>query len=141
VVSAYKNLAHLERDFRVIKADDLDLRPIYHRLEDRVRAHVLICMLATYLIWHLRTAWAPLTFTEEHPPAHTNPVAPAQRSEAAQAKASRQRDAFGHRYRSFRGLLEHLATLTPATSSAIPGPTPPWRCSSNPPATSAKPST
>jgi Transposase DDE domain len=112
VVSAYKDLSHLERDFRIIKADDLDLRPLYHRLEDRVRAHVLICMLACYLVWHLRKAWAPLTFTDEHPPAHTNPVAPAQRSEDAQAKASYQRDAFGHPYRSFRGLLDHLATLT-----------------------------
>jgi Transposase DDE domain len=112
VISAYKDLSHLERDFRIIKADDLDLRPIYHRLEDRVRAHVLICMLACYLVWHLRKAWAPLTFTDEHPPAHTNPVAAAQRSEGAQAKASYQRDAFGHPYRSFRGLLDHLATLT-----------------------------
>jgi hypothetical protein len=112
VISAYKDLAHLERDFRVIKADDLDLRPIYHRLEDRVRAHVLVCMLACYLVWHLRKAWAPLTFTDEHPPPPTNPVTPAERSEGAQAKASYQRDAFGHPYRSFRVLLEHLATLT-----------------------------
>jgi hypothetical protein len=112
VVSAYKDLSHLERDFRIIKADDLDLRPIYHRLEDRVRAHVLVCMLACYLVWHLRKAWAPLTFTNEHPPPRTNPVAAAERSEAAQAKASSQRDAFGHPYRSFRGLLEHLGTLT-----------------------------
>jgi hypothetical protein len=65
VVTAYKNLAHLERDFRSIKTDDLDLRPIHHRLEDRVRAHVLICMLACYLIWHLRRAWAELTYTDE----------------------------------------------------------------------------
>jgi Transposase DDE domain len=112
MVSAYKDLAHLERDFRVIKADDLDLRPIYHRLEHRVRAHVLVCMLACYLVWHLRKAWAPLTFTDEHPPPPTNPVTPAERSEGAQAKASYQRDAFGHPYRSFRALLEHLATLT-----------------------------
>ncbi|HEX4101760.1 MAG TPA: transposase, partial [Pseudonocardiaceae bacterium] len=66
VVTAYKNLAHLERDFRSIKTDDLDLRPIHHRLEDRVRAHVLICMLACYLTWHLRKAWAPLTFTDQN---------------------------------------------------------------------------
>ena len=58
VVLGYKSLAHLERDFRTIKTDDLDLRPIYHRLEERVKAHVLICMLACYLIWHLRRAWA-----------------------------------------------------------------------------------
>jgi len=112
VVTAYKNLKYVERDFRHIKSDDLDLRPVFHRLEERVRAHVLICMLACYLTWHLRRAWAPLTFTDEHPPAPENPVAPARRSAAAQAKASRQRDTAGRPCRSFRGLLEHLATLT-----------------------------
>jgi hypothetical protein len=112
VVTAYKNLKYVERDFRHIKSDDLDLRPVFHRLEDRVRSHVLICMLACYLSWHLRKAWAPLTFTDEHPPAPGNPVAPAQRSPAAQAKASRQRDEHGRPYHSFRGLLDHLATLT-----------------------------
>jgi hypothetical protein len=111
VVAAYKNLKYVERDFRSIKADDLDLRPVFHRLEERVRAHVLICMLACYLTWHLRKAWAPLTFTDEDPPAPENPVAPARRSAAAQAKASRQRDTAGRPCRSFRGLLEHLATL------------------------------
>jgi hypothetical protein len=112
VVSAYKNLKYVERDFRHIKSDDLDLRPIFHRLEERVRAHVLTCMLACYLTWHLRRAWAPLTFTDDNPPAPANPVAPARRSAAAQAKASAQRDPAGQPYRSFRGLLEHLATLT-----------------------------
>jgi hypothetical protein len=112
VVAAYKNLARVERDFRHIKSDDLDLRPVFHRLEERVRAHVLICMLACYLTWHLRRAWAPLTFTDQHPPAPGNPVAPARRSAAAQAKASAQHDPAGHPYRSFRLLLSHLATLT-----------------------------
>ena len=112
VVTAYKNLKYVERDFRHIKADDLDLRPVFHRLEERVRAHVLICMLACYLTWHLRRAWAPLTFTDQNPPAPGNPVTPARRSAAAQAKASYQRDPAGRPYRSFRGLLEHLATLT-----------------------------
>jgi hypothetical protein len=112
VVAAYKNLKYVERDFRSIKSDDLDLRPIFHRLEERVRAHVLICMLACYLTWHLRKAWAPLTFTDETPPAPGNPVAPARRSAAAQAKASRQYDPAGRPFRSFRGLLDHLATLT-----------------------------
>jgi hypothetical protein len=112
VVTAYKNLARVERDFRSIKSDDLDLRPVFHRLEERVRAHVLICMLACYLTWHLRQAWAPLTFTDQDPPARDNPVAPARRSAAAQAKASYQHDAAGRPYRDFRGLLEHLATLT-----------------------------
>ena len=112
VVTAYKNLKYVERDFRHIKSDDLDLRPVFHRLEERVRAHVLICMLACYLTWHLRQAWAPLTFTDQDPPAPDNPVAPARRSAAAQAKASYQHDPAGQPYRSFRGLLEHLATLT-----------------------------
>jgi Transposase DDE domain len=112
VVSAYKNLSRVERDFRSIKSDDLDLRPVFHRLEERVKAHVLICMLAAYLTWHLRQAWAPLTFTDENPPAQGNPVAPARRSARAQAKASAQRDGAGRPYRSFRGLLGHLATLT-----------------------------
>jgi hypothetical protein len=112
VVSAGKNLKYVERDFRHIKSDDLDLRPIFCRLDERVRAHVLICMLACYLVWHLRQAWAPLTFTDQDPPVPGNPVAPARRSAAAQAKASRQHDAGGRPCRSFRGLLEHLATLT-----------------------------
>jgi DDE family transposase len=126
VVVGYKNLAHIERDFRIIKVDDLDLRPVHHRLEDRVKAHVLICMLACYLVWHLRKAWAPMTFTDEHPPERDNPVAPAQRSTHAQAKASRRCDETGNPLRSFRGLLDHLATLTrnqvrfTATSTDVP---------------------
>ena len=112
VVTAYKNLKYVERDFRHIKSDDLDLRPVFHRLEERVRAHVLICMLACYLTWHLRRAWAPLTFTDQDPPAPASPVAAARRSAAAQAKASCQHDPAGQPYRSFRGLLDHLATLT-----------------------------
>ena len=111
-VAAYKHLALVERDFRHIKADDLDLRPIWHRLADRVRGHVLVCMLACYLAWHLRKAWAPLTFTDEHPPVRADPVAPARRSPAAQAKAARKTDASGQRMRSFRDLLDHLGTLT-----------------------------
>jgi hypothetical protein len=112
VVESYKNLANVERDFRIIKADDLDLRPIHHRLEDRVKAHVLICLLACYLVWHLRKAWAPMTFTDEHPPQRDNPVAAAQRSQHADAKAARKHDPAENPLRSFRGLLDHLATLT-----------------------------
>jgi len=112
VVTAYKNLKYAERDFRHIKADDLDLRPVFHWLGTRVRAHVLICMLGCYLTWHLRRAWAPLTFTDENPPIPASPVVPARRSARAQAKASYQHDPAGQPYRSFRGLLEHLATLT-----------------------------
>src|SRR5260221_10619819 len=87
VVTAYKNLKYVERDFRHLKADDLDLRPIWHRLEERVKAHVLICMLGCYLTWHLRRAWAPLTFTDENPPPAADPLSPAQRSPGTQAKA------------------------------------------------------
>jgi hypothetical protein len=111
-VAAYKGLSRLERDFRSIKADDLDLRPIWHRLGDRVRAHVLICMLACYLTWHLRKAWAPLTYADEHPPQHANPVSPARRSRSADAKAAAKTGPGNQALRSFRGLLDHLATLT-----------------------------
>ena len=113
VIGAYKNLSRVERDFRSIKTDDLDLRPIHHRLEDRVRAHILICMLAAYLTWHLRKALAPLTFTDENPPERDNPVAPARRSADADAKAARKTTTDTHlRTHSYQGLLDHLATLT-----------------------------
>jgi hypothetical protein len=111
-VTAYKNLKHVERDFRHIKADDLDLRPVFHRLDKRVRGHVLICMLAAYLTWHLRQAWAPLTYTDEEPPAQADPVAPAARSASAEAKARRQHDEHDRPYLSYQGLLAHLGTLT-----------------------------
>jgi hypothetical protein len=111
-VTAYKNLKYVERDFRHIKSDDLDLRPVFHRLEKRVKGHVLICMLAAYLTWHLRQAWAPLTYTDEEPPAQADPVAPAQRSASAEAKARQQHDEHGRPYLSYQGLLDHLATLT-----------------------------
>ncbi len=112
-VTAYKNLAFVERDFRSMKADDLDLRPIHHWLEDRVRAHVLICMLAAYLAWHLRRTLAPLTYTDEQPAARGgNPVAPARRSRHASIKAAAHASADGQALRSFRGLIDHLATLT-----------------------------
>jgi Transposase DDE domain len=133
-VAAYKDLANLERDFRHIKADDLDLRPIWHRLGDRVRAHVLICMLACYLTWHLRQAWAPLTFTDEHPPARANPVAPARRSPSADAKAARKAGPGKQPIRSFRDIIDHLGTLTrndlrydQATIPALAEPTPDQR--------------
>jgi len=111
-VTAYKNLKYVERDFRTIKADDLDLRPVFHRLEKRVKGHVLICMLAAYLTWHLRQAWAPLTYTDEEPPEPADPVSPARRSASAEAKARRQHDEHGRPYLSYQGLLAHLATLT-----------------------------
>lgn len=110
-ITAYKDLAFVERDFRIINLDDLDLRPVRHYLEKRVRAHVFCCMLAAYLTWHLRQALAELTFTDEHIPPRTDPVAPATRSTDAQAKDGRKYNAAGLPVTSFRGLLEHLKTL------------------------------
>src|SRR5665647_1387065 len=109
VVATYKSLARVERDFRSLKAIDLDLRPIHHWTETRVRAHVFICMLASYLIWHLRQAWAPLTFTDENRPDPPDPVAPAQRSHAADAKAATKTTTEHLPAQSFPSLL---ATLT-----------------------------
>jgi hypothetical protein len=114
-VTAYKNLSRVERDFRSIKADDLDLRPIHHWLSDRVRAHVLICMLAAYLTWHLRKDLAPLTYTDEQRPRQASPVKPARRSARAATKAAAHTSPDGQILHSFRGLLDHLATLTRST--------------------------
>ena len=111
VVTAYKNLKYVERDFRVTKADDLDLRPIYHYLAGRVRGHVLICMLACYLTWHLRQALAELTFTDQHIPQASDPVAPAQRSARAKAKDASKHTPGGLPAYRYRDLLEHLSTL------------------------------
>ena len=91
---------------------DLEVRPIFCWTEDRVRAHVFICMLALYLVWHLRRAWAPLCFADEAPPEQTNPVAPARRSDGALAKASTKRRPDGEEAHSFKTLLGELATLT-----------------------------
>jgi hypothetical protein len=112
VVEAYKRLAQVERDFRSLKTIDLELRPIHHWRDSRVRAHVLVCMLACYLVWHLRQALAPLCFTDPQPPQRTDPVERAQRSTEAAAKASRRQLADATPTHSFRTLLEHLATLT-----------------------------
>ncbi len=91
VVRTYKRLSHVERAFRSLKSVDLRVRPIRHWREDRVRAHILLCMLAYYVQWHLERAWAPLLFRDEDPPISDDPVAPAQRSEPAHRKASTQR--------------------------------------------------
>ena len=83
-----------------------------HYTERRVRGHVFLCMLAAYLVWHLRTAWAPLTFTDQTPPTPTDPVAPARRSAAAERKAATQQTDDELPARSFGDLLSHLATLS-----------------------------
>jgi hypothetical protein len=112
VVRSYKGLEQVERAFGTLKGPELEIRPIHHRLEDRVRAHVLLCMLAYYLTWHLREAWAPLLFKDEFRPPQADPVAKAERSAAAQLKAQSKRTADGEPCHSFRTLLAELATQT-----------------------------
>jgi DDE family transposase len=111
VVTAYKNLKYVERDFHIIKADDLDLRPIHHYLGKRVRAHVLICMLAAYLTWHLREALAELTFTDQHIPDRDDPITPAQRSPQAKTKDATKHTPHGLPLHRYKDLLHHLSTL------------------------------
>lgn len=86
--------------------------PIHHWLENRVRGHTLIVMLAEYIGWHLRKALAPLTYTDQHPPPRTDPVAPAKRSSSARRKAARHATDTAVPAHSYQGLLDHLATLT-----------------------------
>jgi hypothetical protein len=112
VVRSYKQLKEAERDFKTIKGPELQLRPIGHRLEDRVRAHVLLCMLACYLAWHLKEAWAELIFKDEHPPVQTDPVAKATRSPTAERKARTRRTTRDQPTHSFRSLLDELRTQT-----------------------------
>ena len=116
IVRAYKNLEQAERAFGSLKGPELQIRPIHHRLDDRVRAHVLICMLAYYLTWHLKAAWKPLLFTDEHRPTSPDPVAKAVRSPAAQHKAQTKRTSTGQPAHSYQTLLAELATQTRNTT-------------------------
>jgi hypothetical protein len=110
VVRAYKQLKMAERAFRTMKGP-IEIRPIYHHLEDRVRAHAFICMLAYYVAFELQARLAPLMFTDTQPLAPTDPVAPAQRSTAAKAKAASARTADGHAAHDFEDLIADLGTL------------------------------
>jgi transposase len=112
VVRSYKNLEQVERAFKTFKGPELQIRPIHHHLAERVRAHVFLCMLAYYLTWHLRHAWTPLLFKDEHPPVQPDPVAKATRSPAAQHKAQTKRTSTGEPCHSYKSLLSELATLT-----------------------------
>jgi Transposase DDE domain len=110
----YKRLAEIERGFRTLKGVDLSVRPIRHRLEDRVKAHILLSMLAYYVQWHMIEAWAPLTFMDEAPAdaaRERDPVAPARRSQAALAKVHARTLADGTPAMSFTRLLAHMATI------------------------------
>jgi transposase len=124
-VRSYKSLANVERAFRSIKTIDLKVRPIHHRLADRVRAHIFLCALAYYVEWHLREAWRELMFadTEQQAKATRDPVAPAARSASAQAKASTRTLIDGTPAHSFATLMAELASLvrnTCRTPSAGP---------------------
>jgi hypothetical protein len=125
--------AEVVRAFGTFKGPELEIRPIHHRLGDRVRAHVLLCMLAYYLTWHLRQAWAPLLFKDEQPPLAPDPVAKATRSLAARRKAQTKRTTTGEPCHSYRSLIAELATQTrntirlpgaPATFDKLSEPTP-----------------
>jgi hypothetical protein len=112
VVEAYKRLSAVERDFRLLKGDDLAVRPIFHWRADRVRAHLLVCLLAAYLRWHLEAAWAPLLFRDETPHERPDPVGPRPRSAGAIRKDRAHQTPDGLPVVSVRTLLRHLATLT-----------------------------
>jgi hypothetical protein len=111
-VLAYKRLAVVERTFRSLKSVDLNVRPIHHRLPDRVRAHIFLAMLAYYVEWHMRQALAPVLFDDEQRDGQrSSPVAPAVRSPEAQAKARSKRTADNHPVQSFQDWLKDLATI------------------------------
>jgi hypothetical protein len=118
-VEAYKNLDFVERAFRSIKGFDLQVRPVYHHLADRVRGHVFLCLLAYYVEWHMRQALAPLLFMDENRAvAHQergSVVKPARRSRAAERKVQQGQTADGLPLHSFRTLLKDLATLSKNT--------------------------
>ena len=121
-VRSYKRLSDVERAFRSLKTVDLQVRPIYHRLESRVRAHIFLCMLAYYVLWHMREAWRPLLFCDEDQQAKAtrDPVAPAERSASANHKAATHRLHDGTQVHSFTTLLKHLSTIVRNTCR-IPG--------------------
>ena len=112
-VRSYKRLALVEQAFRCLKGIDLLVRPIHHRTADRVRAHILLCLLAYYVEWHLRQAWEPLLFEDEElaeDRRHRDPVAPAQASKSARLKKKTRASSGGLPIQSFRTLLAHLGT-------------------------------
>ena len=116
-VRSYKLLSRVEKAFRSFKTVDLMVRPIRHRLEDRVRAHIFLCMLAYYVQWHMMEAWRPLLYADEDQKIQDlrDPVAPAKRSDSAMKKVRTKRLDDGSRVYSFRSLLGHLGAIVRAT--------------------------
>jgi len=116
-VCSYKLLSQAERAFRSFKTVYLMVRPIRHRLEDRVRAHIFLCMLAYYVQWHMMEAWRPFLYANEDQKAKDlrDPVAPAKRSDSAMKKVRTKQLDDGSRVHSFRNLLGHLVSIVRAT--------------------------
>ncbi len=116
-VRSYKQLSKVEQAFRSFKSLNLMVRPIRHRTEDRVRAHIFLCMLAYYIQWHMMEAWRPLLFADEEQEVKNNrdPVAPAKRSDSAMKKVHSKKLEDGSEVYSFRGLLHHLGAIVRAT--------------------------
>jgi transposase len=116
VVETYKSLSHVERAFRCLKTADLQLRPIYHHKDERIRAHVFLCMLSYYVEWHMRERLREVLFHDSDQDsariARSSPVAPAIRSETAKRKDATRLTAQGLPVQSFQDLLRDLATLT-----------------------------
>jgi len=124
-VRSYKRLSQVEQAFRCLKGIDLLVRPIHHRLEGRVRAHFLICVLAYYVEWHLRRAWRPLLFEDEEldgARAARDPVAAATPSASARRKKTKHRTSGGLPVHSFRTLLAHLGTRSRETDQVASDP-------------------
>ena len=111
MVRAYKQLKVAERAFRTLKSPEIEIRPIYHHLEERVRAHVFLCMLAYYVAFELRERLTPLLFTDDTPLAPADPLAPAERSPRGKARAGSKLTADGFSAHSFPDLLAELGTL------------------------------
>ena len=130
-VMAYKGLAKVETAFKQMKTEDLEIRPIYHRLADRVKAHVFLCMLAYYVEWHLRRDLAPLLFGEGDSrlaeAQRRSPVEPARPSAPTKAKRGRKRTEDGFMVHNFRDLLRDLASLSLCTCQATGSKLPPFK--------------
>ena len=114
-VRSYKLLSNVERAFRSMKTLDLKVRPIYHHIENRVRAHIFLAMLAYYVEWHMKQVWRELLFSDEFPEANRDPVVPARRSDQALEKVRTKRTEDGRPAHSFATLLDNLATITKST--------------------------
>jgi len=135
-VRSYKSLSLVERAFRCIKTVDLQIRPVYHWLADRVRAHVFVCMLAYYLEWHMRQRLAPMLYDDADKHAaeaqRSSVVAKAERSPAAVTKQTTGRTEDGLPVHSFRTLLDDLATLTRSTLVTAIAPEQPFTLTARP---------